>query len=77
MRLPYNSRLFIRVLRTIQTTITIPDDFQRAFMTEIEQFQVSLKEIKVVINEYRGVLFEFHHKFWNTASIGIPARSLL
>ena len=25
----------------------------------------------------RGVLFEFHLKFWNTASIGIPARSLL
>ena len=25
----------------------------------------------------RVVLFEFHLKFWNTASIGIPARSLL
>ena len=25
----------------------------------------------------RDVLFEFHLKFWNTASIGIPARSLL
>ena len=25
----------------------------------------------------RGVLFEFHLKFWNTASIGFPARSLL
>ena len=25
----------------------------------------------------RGVLFEFHLKFWNTASICIPARSLL
>ena len=25
----------------------------------------------------RGVLFEFHLKFWNTASIVIPARSLL
>ena len=25
---------------------------------------------------YRDVLFEFHLKFWNTASIGIPARSL-
>ena len=24
----------------------------------------------------RDVLFEFHLKFWNTASIGIPARSL-
>ena len=23
----------------------------------------------------RGVLFEFHLKFWNTASIGIPVRS--
>ena len=25
----------------------------------------------------RDVLFEFHLKFWNTASIGIPATSLL
>ena len=25
----------------------------------------------------RDVLIEFHLKFWNTASIGIPARSLL
>ena len=25
----------------------------------------------------REVLFEFHLKFWNTASIGIPVRSLL
>ena len=25
----------------------------------------------------RGVLFEFHLKFWNTASFGIPDRSLL
>ena len=25
---------------------------------------------------YRGVLFEFHLKFWNTDSIGIPVRSL-
>ena len=25
----------------------------------------------------RDVLFEFHLKFWNTASIGIPAVSLL
>ena len=27
--------------------------------------------------EGRDVLFEFHFKFWNTASIGIPVRSLL
>ena len=26
---------------------------------------------------YRDVLFEFHLKFWNTASIGIPVWSLL
>ena len=26
---------------------------------------------------YRDVLFEFHLKFWNTTSIGIPVRSLL
>ena len=26
---------------------------------------------------HRVVLFEFHLKFWNTDSIGIPARSLL
>ena len=26
---------------------------------------------------HRDVLFEFHLKFWNTASIGIPVRSLL
>ena len=25
----------------------------------------------------RDALFEFHLKFWNTASIGIPVRSLL
>ena len=25
----------------------------------------------------RDVLFEFHLKFWNSASIGIPVRSLL
>ena len=28
-------------------------------------------------NKDRDVLFEFHLKFWNTASIGIPLRSLL
>ena len=27
--------------------------------------------------EIRDVLFEFHFKFWNTASNGIPVRSLL
>ena len=27
--------------------------------------------------KYRGVLFEFHLKFWNNATIGIPPRSLL
>ena len=26
---------------------------------------------------YRDVLFEFHLKFWNNASIGIPVRRLL
>ena len=26
---------------------------------------------------YRDVLFEFHLKFWKTASIGIPVKSLL
>ena len=25
----------------------------------------------------RNVVFEFHLKFWNTGSIGIPVRSLL
>ena len=28
-------------------------------------------------NKTRDVLFKFHLKFWNTTSIGIPARSLL
>ena len=27
--------------------------------------------------KHRNVLFEFHLKFWNTASISIPARCLL
>jgi len=27
--------------------------------------------------KFRDVLFYFHLKFWNTNSIGIPARSLL
>ena len=31
----------------------------------------------VLLNYYRDVLFEFNLKFWNTASIGIPVRSLL
>ena len=26
---------------------------------------------------YRDVLIEFHLKFWNTASIGIPVKSLV
>ena len=30
-----------------------------------------------VLYNVRDVLFEFHLKFWNTASIGIPVRSLL
>ena len=34
---------------------------------------VSDPQIKV----FRDVLFEFHLKFWNTASIVIPVRSLL
>ena len=32
---------------------------------------------KIRIFESRDVLFEFHLKYWNTASIDIPARSLL
>ena len=28
-------------------------------------------------NRNRDVLYEFHLKFWNTASIGIPVRRLL
>ena len=31
---------------------------------------------KELIKIIRDVLFEFHLKFWNTASIGIPVRSL-
>ena len=34
-------------------------------------FEISKKKL------YRDVLFEFHFKFWNTASNGIPVRSLL
>ena len=30
-----------------------------------------------IFSGHRDVLFEFHLKFWNTASIGIPVRSLL
>ena len=29
------------------------------------------------LSTLRDVLFEFHLKFWNTGSIGIPVRSLL
>ena len=32
---------------------------------------------KTVKVDFRDVLFEFHLKFWNTASIGNPVRSLL
>ena len=31
----------------------------------------------IFLFEISNVLFEFHLKFWNTTSIGIPARSLL
>ena len=34
-------------------------------------FEISKKKL------YRDVLFEFHFKFWNTASNGIPVRRLL
>ena len=30
----------------------------------------------VILPFHREVFFEFHLKFWNTASIDIPARSL-
>ena len=30
-------------------------------------------DVVFLVKEYRGVLFEFHLKFWNTASICIPA----
>ena len=33
--------------------------------------------MKMILHGNRDVLFEFHLKFWNTASIGIPVRSLL
>ena len=36
---------------------------------------IAVKESSKKAN--RDVLFEFHLKFWNTASIGIPDRSLL
>ena len=39
----------------------------------IRVFFIMLKQLFII----RDVLFEFHLKFWNTASIGIPARSLL
>ena len=31
--------------------------------------------LSVIIKMHRDVLFEFHLKFWNTISIGIPVRS--
>ena len=31
----------------------------------------------VILGRLRVVLFEFHLKLWNTASLGIPVRSLL
>ena len=31
---------------------------------------------KYCVNTNRDVLFEFHLKFWNTSSIGIPVRFL-
>ena len=41
-------------------------------------FRKKIYEVLVQpIYSFRGVLFEFHPKFWNTASIGIPVRSLL
>ena len=33
--------------------------------------------VKLLTIFHRGVLFEFHLKFWNTTIIGIPVRSLL
>ena len=35
------------------------------------------KLVTLKISTDKDVLFEFHLKFWNTASIGIPVRSLL
>ena len=43
----------------------------RSVSTNIDQ------DIRYSQKEYRDVLFEFHLKLWNTASIGIPVRSLL
>ena len=45
-------------------------DFQFSSMGDLSKFMPINKGL-------RDVLFEFHLKFWNTASIDIPARSLL
>ena len=36
-----------------------------------------MQEVNRVLLVHRDVFFEFHPKFWNTAIIGIPVRSLL
>ena len=38
---------------------------------------MEFKGLNIDIYIYRDVLFEFHLNFFNTASIGIPVRSLL
>jgi len=45
----------LRVLKTIETTVAIPDDFQRAYMTEIEKFQASLGQIKICMRKMKQV----------------------
>ena len=43
-------------------------------MLEADNFNDNLPAVKIFL---RDVLFEFHLKFWNAASIGIPVGSLL
>ena len=60
--------------------IKLPLDFRMRFDVNLK-IMISMGNHNVCTELdnkiYRDVLFEFHLKFWNTASIGIPVRSLL
>ena len=64
-------------IRCIENIFSKSVPFHTILHIGSNSFNKCIKCNSVILRINRDVLFEFHLKFWNTASIGIPVRSLL
>ena len=75
-RFMQKSSVFILAEQVVVSIKFQSEEFVKKFLFFFWNLEV-VSWIKITRILYRDVLFEYHLKFWNTASISIPARSLL